>query len=62
MALKEFDRNPINVTNNLFTITYQIEAPNSHDVNLTEDAETEDEVVTNGKDLYKRFENLVSKD
>jgi hypothetical protein len=31
-------------------------------VNLTEDAETEDEVVTNGKDLYKRFENLVSKD
>lgn len=46
----------------LITNSYQIEAPNSHDVNLTEDAETEDEVVTNGKDLYKRFENLVSKD
>ena len=39
-----------------------IEAPSSHDVNVAEDAETEDDVITNGKDLYKRFENLVSKD
>lgn len=39
-----------------------IEAPNAHDVTVAEDAETEDEVITNGKDLYKRFENLVSKD
>lgn len=51
MALKEFDRGPI-----------IIEAPNSNDVNLNEDADTEEEAVTNGKDLYKRFENLISKD
>ena len=31
-------------------------------MNIADDAETEDEVITNGKDLYKRFENLVSKD
>jgi hypothetical protein len=31
-------------------------------VNLTEDAETEDDAITNGKDLYKKFENLVSKE
>ena len=29
---------------------------------MADDAETEDDVITNGKDLYKRFENLVSKD
>ena len=39
-----------------------IDAPSSNDVNVAEDAETEDEFITNGKDLYKRFENLVSKD
>jgi len=41
-----------------------IEAPSSNDVNVIagDDAETEDEVITNGKDLYKRFENLVHKD
>jgi hypothetical protein len=39
-----------------------IDAPNAHDVNIAEDAETEDEFITNGKDLYKRFENLVQKD
>ena len=27
-----------------------------------EDAETEDDVITNAKDLYKRFEVLVQKD
>jgi hypothetical protein len=41
-----------------------IEAPNANDVNVLagDDAETEDDVITNGKDLYKRFENLVHKD
>lgn len=39
-----------------------IDAPSSNDVNVNEDAETEDEFITNGRDLYKRFENLVSKD
>jgi len=29
---------------------------------VADDAETEDEFITNGKDLYKRFENLVQKD
>lgn len=31
-------------------------------MNVAEDAETEDDVITNGRDLYKRFENLVQKD
>ena len=39
-----------------------IDAPSTNDVNVSEDAETEDEFITNGRDLYKRFENLVSKD
>ena len=43
-----------------------IEAPSSNDVNIvenSEDAETEeDNIITNGRDLYKRFENLVQKD
>ena len=62
MALKEFDKGPTGVNHSLRLLYIQIEAPNSHDVNLTEDADTEDDVITNGKDLYKRFENLVSKD
>lgn len=61
MIQKDFDKGPTNVT-----ITHhkyiQIEAPNANDVNLNEDAETEDDVITNGKDLYKKFEDLVSKD
>eukprot|EP00347_Sterkiella_histriomuscorum_P022526 403338159 len=51
MINKEFDKGPIN-----------IEAPSSNDVNLIDDAETEDDVITNGKDLYKKFEDLVHKD
>jgi DNA-directed RNA polymerase alpha subunit len=51
MALKEFDKGPIN-----------IEAPNSNDVNVTDDAETEDEIIVNAKDLYRKFEDLVTKD
>lgn len=31
-------------------------------MNFTDDAETEDDVITNAKDLYKKFEDLVSKD
>lgn len=50
MNHKEFDKGPIN-----------IDAPNYHEVNLADDAETEDD-ITNGKDLFKKFENLVSKD
>ena len=45
-----------------FIYFLQIEAPSSNDVNLHEDAETEEDVITNAKDLYKRFEDLVSKD
>lgn len=51
MALKEFDKGSMN-----------IDAPLTNDINITEDGETEDDVITNAKDLYKRFENLVSKD
>ena len=40
----------------------QIDAPGSNDVNLTEDAETEDDMITNRRDLYKKFEHLVTKD
>ena len=51
MALKEFDKGPLN-----------IEAPLNNDVNITEEGDTEDDMITNAKDLYKRFENLVTKD
>ena len=39
-----------------------IDAPNSNDVNVNEEAETDEEVIVNPKDLYKRFEDLVTKD
>ena len=63
MNHKEFDKGPSNVSiksnaNNYF----QIDAPGSNDVNLIDDAETEDDVITNAKDLYKKFEDLVNKD
>jgi hypothetical protein len=51
MVTKEFDKGPMN-----------IEAPIGNDVNITEEAETEDDVITNGKDLYKRFEHLIHRD
>lgn len=51
MVQKDFERGPAN-----------IEAPSSNDVNLNEDAETEEDVITNGRDLYKKFEDLVSRD
>lgn len=65
MIEKDKEAGPLHVRyfpSYLNNITLQIEAPSSHDVNVAEDAETEDDVITNGKDLYKRFENLVSKD
>jgi len=51
MANKEFEKGPIN-----------IEAPNSNDYNnIDDDATAEDEIVTNAKDLYRRFEDLANK-
>ena len=51
MALKEFDKGQIT-----------IDAPMSNDVNIIDDAETEEDLITNAKDLYKKFENLISRD
>ena len=52
MAVKEFDKNQLN-----------IEAPNSQDYTLmNDDMETEDEVTTDPKMLYKRFEEMMYKD
>ena len=63
MALKEFDKGPIGVKFIYsFYMVLQIEAPSANDVNLTDEADTEDDVITNGRDLYKKFEDLVSKD
>ena len=64
MIQKEFDKGPTNVNYLIFKIYLyiQIEAPNTNEVNLNEDAETEEDVITNGKDLYKKFEDLVTKD
>mmetsp|Transcript_60 Transcript_60/g.69 ORF Transcript_60/g.69 Transcript_60/m.69 type:complete len:126 (+) Transcript_60:1146-1523(+) len=51
MVLKEFDKGPMN-----------IDISSLNELNQLEEVETEDEVITNGKDLYKKFENLVQKD
>jgi vacuolar-type H+-ATPase subunit I/STV1 len=52
MAVKEFDKNQLN-----------IEAPTSQDVNLLgEDMETEDELTTDPRQLYKKFHTLWSKE
>lgn len=50
MANKEFDKGQIN-----------IEAPMADEIRMNEDAvaETDDEMITNAKDLYKRFEDMV---
>ena len=50
MANKEFDKGQIN-----------IEAPMADEIKMNEEAiaETEDEMVINARDLYKRFENMV---
>ena len=50
MAIKEFDKNQLN-----------IDAPTSQDVVGLEDHETEDEVTTDPKELYKRFEGFMNK-
>ena len=62
MVEKDKEGGPIHVITDFYHSILQIEAPSSNDVNVSEDAETEDDIITNGKDLYKRFENLVSKD
>ena len=63
MLLKEFDKGSFNVS--IYTIYLwfiinlilnQIDAPN---INMMENAETEDDVITNGRDLFKKFENLA---
>jgi len=51
MAIKEFDKNQLN-----------IEAPSSQDVIGYDDQETEDEVTTDPRELYKRFEGIWNKD
>ena len=52
MGIKEFDKRHM-----------EIEAPSSTEVNImNDDLETEDEVTTDPKQLYKRFEDLWTKD
>jgi hypothetical protein len=51
MAIKEFDKNQLN-----------IDAPSSQDVIGYDDQETEDEVTTDPRELYKRFEGIWNKD
>lgn len=31
-------------------------------MNVAEEAETDEEIITNGKDLYRKFEDMVTKD
>jgi len=48
MAIKEFDKNQLN-----------IDAPSSQEVMMADDMETEDEVTTDPRQLYKRFEERI---
>jgi len=48
MAVKEFDKNQLN-----------IDAPSSNEVMMADDIETEDEVTTDPRQLYKRFEERI---
>ena len=51
MAVKEFNKEGL-----------KIEEPNSQDTFLmNEDVETEDEITTNPKQLYKRFEDMIAR-
>ena len=51
MNVKEFDKRQLN-----------IEPPNSHDINLmNEDAETEDDLTTDPRQLYKKFEDIQAR-
>ena len=53
MAVKEFDKNQLN-----------IEAPSSQDINIGigDDLETEDEITVDPRMLYKKFEDMWTKD
>ena len=52
MAIKEFDKKDIN-----------IDAPNAGEVNLQNDeTDAEDDVITDPRSLYKRFDDLWTKD
>lgn len=48
MAIKEFDKNQLN-----------IDAPSSQEVMMADDMDTEDEVTTDPRQLYKRFEERI---
>lgn len=52
MAIKEFDKDKLN-----------IEAPNSNDIGMmNDDMETEDEVTVDPRQLYKRFEDMWTRE
>lgn len=53
MANKEFEKGPINIEN----------MPNSNNFNngFEDEQTTEDEIITNKKDLYRKFEEFASK-
>lgn len=50
----------------IITLPLQIDAPNTNDLGmaLPEEVETQDgeEIVTNGRDLFKKFEQILAKD
>ena len=48
MDIKEFDKNQLN-----------IDAPSSQEVMMADDMDTEDEVTTDPRQLYKRFEERI---
>lgn len=52
MAIKEFDKDKLN-----------IEAPNSNDIGMmNDDMETEDEITVDPRQLYKRFEDMWTRE
>jgi hypothetical protein len=52
MAIKEFDKDKLN-----------IDAPNSNDIGMmNDDMETEDEVTVDPRQLYKRFEDMWTRE
>lgn len=53
MPLKEDHKGPLNIEN--------MPNPNSFNTNFDDDATTEDEIITNKKDLYRKFEEFATK-
>lgn len=51
MAIKEFDKNQLN-----------IEAPNAQEINMNDDLETEDEITVDPRQLYRKFEDMWAKE